>query len=87
MEFSGFFLPEEVNDFVSGHPEQPRAGMFNWDHRAISLHQFVEDILQDVLRVPCVGDSFPDEIPKPALLSCKCFRDPLVLVGHPAYAQ
>ena len=58
--------------------------MLDRHQQAIGFHQFVEDVLQNVLGVARVGHAAANEIAQPGLLPLDHFGDPLVLFEcHP----
>jgi hypothetical protein len=74
---------EKVRDAIPGDPEQPGTHLLDGPHQPISLHEFIEDFLQDVLCVTLVDNLLPDEIAKPGLFPRNCRRDAVVLLfGH-----
>ena len=55
---------------------------------AISLHELVENILQNVFCVLAVSHSSADEVAKPSLVTIDSFGNTLILLRHhPRFSQ
>jgi hypothetical protein len=62
--------------------KKPARHVLNRHQQAIRFHQFVEDLLHDVLGVGGIGHPFADEIAQPGSFFGDNFGDLTVLLGH-----
>ena len=84
----GLFLAEEVRDAISRHPKQPGPDVLDRFHQPVRLHQFVEDLLQNVLDVALVSHPLANEVAQTTLLTPdRCGNSLLLLGRHPADTQ
>src|SRR6185437_4898548 len=82
------FSAKSVNNPVARHTEQPRTCLLNRLHQPVSLHEFGENILQDVFCVAFVPYTSTNEVAQPCPLAPHSLSDPLVLFGsHPVRAH
>ena len=78
---------EEINNAIPRDPKQPAGDMFDRHQQAVCLHQFVEDVLQNVLGVERISHAPPNKIAQPGLLPFDHFGDSLVRFEcHPLQA-
>ena len=56
--------------------------MLDGHQQAVRLNQFVEDLLENLFRIPWIRDAAADEVAQPRLLPGDHFGDPLVLFKH-----
>src|SRR6185437_1244096 len=82
------FSAKPVNNPVPRHTEKPRTCLLNRLHQPVSLHEFGENILQDVFCVAFVPYTSANEVAQPCPLAPHSLSDPLVLFGsHPVRAH
>lgn len=78
-----FLLAEEIGDSIARHAKQPTGNVVNRHQQPVRFHQFVEDVLQNVLSVTRVGYAPANEVAQPGLLPLDHFGDPFVpFLGH-----
>jgi hypothetical protein len=83
-----FFPPKQVRNPIAGHPEQPCGNLLHRLDHPVGLHQFVENILQDVFRIIPVRHTSANEVAKPGLLPIHRFSNTLILLRHhPWFSQ
>ena len=56
--------------------------MFDRLHHAVGLKKLVEDVLQDVLGITCIGDVATDEAAQPRLVALDGLGKKLILLGN-----
>src|SRR5215831_10271170 len=84
LERLGLFLTEEIDDPVPRYPVQPSANVFHRREQPVGRYEFVEDLLEDVLDLPFVGEALPDEGAETALLLLHDVGNALVLLDGPS---
>jgi hypothetical protein len=55
-------LAKKVNDAIACHAKKPVGDVLDRHQQAVSFHQFVEDLLHDVLCIGGIGHTPPNEI-------------------------
>jgi hypothetical protein len=77
-------LAKKVNDAIACHEKKPAGDMLDRHQRTVSFHQFVEDLLHDVLCcIGGIGHTTPNEIARQGSLFRDDLGDSTVLLGHP----
>jgi hypothetical protein len=83
-----FLLAEEIDDAIAGHAKEPADDVVDGHQQAIRFHEFVEDVLQNVLGVARVGDAAADEVEEPGAFAIHDLGDSLILICHsPLFSQ
>ena len=76
-------LAKKVNDAIACHAKKPVGDVLDRHQQAVIFHQFVEDLLHDVLCIGGIGHTPPDEIAQQGSLFRDDLGDSTVLLGHP----
>jgi hypothetical protein len=76
-------LAKKVNDAIACHAKKPVGDVLDRHQQALSFHQFVEDLLHDVLCIGGIGHTPPNEIAQQGSLFRDDLGDSTVLLGHP----
>src|SRR5258708_6039108 len=80
-------LAEKVRDAIPRDAKKPAGHVPDGHQQAIGFHQFVEDLLHDVLGVGGIGYTPADEIAQPGSLLRDDSGNSTVLLDHRGYAQ
>jgi hypothetical protein len=83
LKVSGLFLRRRSMMRIACHTKKPVGDVLDRHQQADSFHQFVEDLLHDVLCIGGIGHTPPDEIAQQGLLFRDDLGDSTVLLGHP----
>jgi hypothetical protein len=67
---------------VARDAKEPAGQVLDRHQQAIGLHQLVEDLLHDVLRVGGIGHAAADEVAQPGTLSREGLGESTVLLAH-----
>ena len=77
-----FLLAEEIDDAIAGYAKEPAGDVVDGHQQAVGFHEFVEDVLENVLGVAGIGDAPADEIEEPGAFLIHDLGDSLILICH-----